>query len=167
MIVFILFIIVSVLLIAEPENFLRNIFSKKIYIQITGFASLLYNGLMLYSFVILLFRKNEALTTSDCHLIDNSRFESMGKICFGEIIKVEKIGKSSLKIVLKKSAFESRRLSILKKIALTANNWDYKNSIIVSSSLLLDCDRDDLKRAISAAKRQYKPHNCLEMESPG
>ena len=150
LILFIFFNAISIWFINEPEIFIRNFLMKKEHIQIIGFLLFIYSLIMLYSSIILLLRKKEAFIISDSYLIDNSRFESVGKVYLNEIKEVKRIKKHSLKIVLKESIFKSKRLNLLKKIAFVANNGNTKNSIVVSSALL-NCDIKTLEKSILVA----------------
>lgn len=77
--VFILFIIASLWLLLEPEIFIRNHFMKEIHIQILGVLWLLGSFFALCSFIMILPSKRAIVVTKD-YLIDNSRYESLGKI---------------------------------------------------------------------------------------
>lgn len=153
---FIVLIVISIWFISNPEIFIRNFLMKEEHIRIIGFLLFLYSLLMFYAFTVLLFRKKEAFIISDCYLIDNSNFGSVGKVYFSEIQTVKRIKKNSLEIILKDPIFNSKRLNILKRIVQMLNNWNYKNSIIISSALLLDCDIKDLEKAILSAVESYK-----------
>jgi hypothetical protein len=152
---FIVLNVIGIWFIVEPEIFIRNFLMKEEHIQLLGILSFLYSLLMLCSYIILLFNKKEAFIISDNYLIDNSRYESIGKIHFSEIHKVKRVKKYSLEIVLKESVFKNKRLNILRKILLMANNRNFKNSIIISSALM-NCERKVLEATILSYMDRYK-----------
>ena len=152
---FLILNIVSIWFIINPEIFIRNFLMKKWHIQVLGFLGVIYTLMMLYSFVILIFRKQKAFIISECFLIDNTKFESIGKIYFSEIDKIKRLKKYSLEIVLKEPILQSKKLNFLQKILHITNNWNYKNTIIVSSALL-NCDVDVLESSIISAMNKCK-----------
>jgi hypothetical protein len=152
---FVLFNVIGIWLIVEPEIFIRNFLMKEEHIKLIGVLLSLYSLFMLCSFILLLFNKKEAFVVSDNYLIDNSRYESIGKIYFNEIHKIKRIKKNSLKIVLKESVFKIRKLNILQKILLMINNWNCKNNIIVSSALM-NCEIDTLESTILSYMNKYQ-----------
>ena len=152
---FVLFSVFGLWLIFEPEIFIRNFLMKKAHIQLLGILAFLYSIFMLYSFVILLFNRKVAFIISDNYLIDNSRYESIGKIHFSKIHEVKRNKKYSLKIVLKEPVFKLKRLNILQKILLMANNWSPNSSIIISSALM-DCDVKVLETTIMSSIDKFR-----------
>lgn len=140
--------------IIEPKIFIRNFLMKEWHIQLLGVLAFLYSLLMLCSYIVLLFNKKEAFIISDTYLIDNSRHESIGKIYFNEIYKIERIKKDCLKIVLKESIFKTKKLNILQRVLLIINNWNPKKSIIVSCALM-NCEIHDLEASILSYMNNY------------
>lgn len=84
-----------------------------------------------------------------------SKYESLGKIYWSEITKIKRVKKQYLRITFRKPIFETRNVFFLKKFLLFMQNWDYKNSIIISSALL-ECDIDYLEDKILKGYRNYK-----------
>jgi len=148
------FNIISIWFIKEPEIFIRNFIMREWHIRILGILIFMYSVAMLWSFLILFFRKKEALVISEGFLIDNSKFESVGVINFSEIVRINRKGKNSLEIVLKEPVFKSKRLNLLQKIIHMANNWNYRSTIVVSGSLL-NCDIVTLEKAILIAMKRH------------
>ena len=151
----VVFFVFSLWFICAPEIFRNHFLMNSVLTQIFGFIASGYYLLTLYSFVGLLFRGNVAFIISDSYLVDNSRFESIGKIYFNEICKIKRIKQHSLEITLIEPIFKSRSLNVLQKILLIANNWNPKNTIVVSS-LMFNCDRETLRRAILEAMGNAK-----------
>ena len=143
--ILIAFSCLSIWFIKEPEIFIRNFLMKKEHIQLFGYIALISSLIMTLAYIVLLFRKKEALIISDDYLIDNSKFESAGKIYFSEIKDIKKFKKYNVEIVLKDSIFKLKDLNIFQKIVFLLNNWYSKRySILITCAHILDCDRDKL-----------------------
>ena len=88
-------------------------------------------------------------------IIDNSRYESLGKIEWQNISKIERIKKKSIEIFVNESVFKNRKLNLIKKFLMFMGNWNYKKSIIISSALL-DCSIEELYENITKSYKSYK-----------
>lgn len=143
----IIFNMLSIGLICEPGIFRRNLIMSNWFRPIFGAIGFLYSLTVLYGHIVLLFRHKEAFIISDNYLIDNSRYESVGKIYYSDIKMIKRLNKNGLEIVLKEPVFKSRELNIIQKLLLIFNNWNYKRSIIVSCAIL-NCERNVLEKVI-------------------
>lgn len=143
----IIFDILAIWLMCIPEFFKGNIIMIDWFRPIFGVIGFLYSSILLYGHIVLLFRNKEAFIIADHYLIDNSRYESVGKIYYNEINMINRLNKNGLEIVLKEPVFKSRKLYFIQKFLLIFNNWNYKNSIIVSCALL-NCERNVLEKLI-------------------
>jgi len=152
---FLFFSIIALWIIIEPKAFIRKVFMVQEYALLLGSFQLTYSLLMIYAYISLLLSKKEALVIRDSCLVDNSRFESLGKINFDEISEVKKFKKNSILITLKKPILK-RRISTLKKIVLIMNSWKTKNSIVISTALLHNCNQDTLEKLILQAIKKKK-----------
>lgn len=150
----ILTLTLSVYLFLYPEVFLRNKFSKEITIQFIGVIGALIYSSLLYSLIYTLPRKQAIVITAD-YLIDNSRYESLGKLKWDEIVSIRKLGKYSIELTLKEGVVSSRKRNLLQSFLLMMNLWKYKKKFAISSALL-ECNREQLHRAIYSALRKYK-----------
>lgn len=151
---FSVFLSFSVALMVSPKIFIRNFLMTEKAIILLGMIGAVTNLALLFSFVKILPRK-VALVITDNYLIDRSKYESLGKISWGDVAQIKRIKKRSLQITFKKPIFEEANLSFVKKWLLFLQNWSYKNSIIVSSALL-DCDIDYLEDKILEGYKNYK-----------
>ncbi len=149
-----LFLVFSISFLLNPENYIRNIFTTARSIRTLGIIGILYFSSMLHSFFILLPRKYSIQITEE-FLIDNSRYESLGKIKWRDITKIERVKKHSIKLTLNKSVFTIKKINLLKRFLLFMNNWDYKDSIIISSALS-NCSIEELFENISVAYKKRK-----------
>ena len=142
----------SIWFIREPEIFIRNFLMKKEHIQIFGYIVLISSLFITFAYIVLLFRNREALIISDNYLIDNSKFESIGKIDFNEITSIKKFKKHNVEIGLKHSVLKSKKLNFLQKIVFLLNNWySQRYSIRITCAHILNCDRDKLYELLKKA----------------
>ena len=149
-----LFISTSFWFILEPKIFIRNFLMKEWHIILLGVIGFIYFSAGLYSLLNILPRTC-ALIISEEYLIDNSRYEAIGKIRWDEISKIQRIKKSSIQIFLKNGVIERFNSNLLKKFLQWGHNWDYKNSILISSGHL-ECDIDYLEKKIMQAYKKAK-----------
>ena len=147
-------LLTSISFILTPENYLRNVFSKEFYIQIIGTITLLYSSSLFYSLISIV-NKTNAIVITDSYLLDNSKYESLGKIKWSSISKIQQIDKRNIRIFVNKSYLKTNKDNPLKKFLRMMNNWNYKNSVIISSALL-DIDINELFKSISNVHKKNK-----------
>lgn len=150
----ILFISLSIWLILNPKIFIRNFLMKEWHIILLGAITMISFLALIYSLLNILPRTSALIITEE-YLIDNSRYEAIGKIRWDEISKIKRIKKYSIQIFLKKGIIERVNSNLLKKFLRWGHNWDYKNSIIISS-VALECDIDYLEKKIMQAYKKNK-----------
>lgn len=139
---------VSIYFLINPEIFLRNVFMRVEHIQTIG---IVYFSVLLYSFLKILPRKY-AIQITDDFLIDNSKYESLGKIKWKDISEIQKLKKRNIELILIK---DMPKINLLKKFLSIMHNWNYKKSILISSALI-DCSIDDLFETISVNHKNNK-----------
>lgn len=142
-------LLASILFMLNPEIFLRNVFSKENTVRIIGIVICIYSSCLIFSFVNLLSRKY-AVCITDEFLIDNSKYESIGKIKWSDILKIQRLKKRNIKITINETRFKSEMNNPIKRFLRFMHNWDYKNSVLISSALL-DCSIQELTENISTA----------------
>lgn len=138
----------------EPEKFITNIFTSKEKFQIIGIIGIFLFSASIFSLLKILSRKY-AIQITDDFLIDNSKYESFGKIDWKNISKTQRIKKYSIEIFLNESVFKDREINLLKKFLLFMYNWNYKKSIIISSAVL-NCSIEELYKEINLAHQKNK-----------
>lgn len=139
---FSLMLCVSVFFVVNPEVFVRNVFIKIWYIQFIGLAGIVYYLTLLYSFFRILPRKYAIIITDD-YLIDNSKYESLGKIRWTDISKIQRLKKRSIEMFLRMDGYKTEKKSFLKRFLSMLHNWNYKKSILISSALM-ECSVEEL-----------------------
>jgi hypothetical protein len=148
-------VVISNWFILEPNIFVRNVFMREWHIILLGGISTLYFLILFYSFLKILSRPY-GIIISEEYFIDNSRYEAVGKVSWYEISKIKRIKKTSIQIFFKKNLSKNVSSNLLKKFLLVMQNWDYKNSIVISSALL-ECDINYLEEKFVKAykKKQH------------
>ncbi|WAC02902.1 hypothetical protein N7U66_04985 [Lacinutrix neustonica] len=122
---------------------------KAEYIQIIGIIGIAYFSTLLYSFLRILPRKY-AILISDDFLIDNSKYESLGKIRWCDISEIQRFKKNNIELTLNKTVFKTKKRNLLKRFLTFMHNWNYKKNILISSALI-DCNLEELFETISVA----------------
>ena len=145
---------ISIWFISEPKIFVRNVFMREWHIILLGVVVLISFLALLYSFLRIISKSYGIIITEE-YFIDNSRYEALGKIKWNEVSKIQRIKKTSIQIFFKKNLSERINNNLLKKFLLMMHNWDYKNSIIVSSALL-ECDINYLEKKLVQAYKKAK-----------
>tara|TARA_B110000261_G_scaffold150277_1_gene177635 strand:- start:57 stop:566 length:510 start_codon:yes stop_codon:yes gene_type:complete len=134
MLFFTLMLIASIYFLINPEIFLRNVFMKVEHVQLIGIIGIVYFSALLFSFFKIIQRKY-AIQITDDFLIDNSKYESLGKIKWTDITKIQRLKKSSIEVFKKKDIYKTKKRNLLKRFLTIMSNWNYKKSIIISSAL--------------------------------
>ena len=148
---FSLMLCVSIAFTTHPELFVRNVFVSEKHIQILGSIGILYFSSLVYSFLRILSRKY-AIVISDDFLIENSKYESLGKIKWTDISKIERFKNRTIEITLKEDLYSAEKRSLLKSFLTFMHNWNNKKRILISSALL-DCNIEILLEEITNAHR--------------
>lgn len=149
-----LMLLVSIYFLVNPELFLRNVFMKVQHIQALGIIGIIYYSALLFSFFKILRRKYAIQITAD-YLIDNSKYESLGKIKWTDITKIQTLKKKSIEVFVQKDLFKTKKRNWLKKFLAIMSNWNYKESIIISSALM-DISREELFEIIAVAHKKNR-----------
>jgi len=144
----------SFFFIMKPEIFIRNVFMKEFHIQIIGIIGIVYFSVLFISF-LKLYSTKYAISITEEFIIDNSRYESLGKIEWQNISKIERIKKKGIEIFVNDTVFQNRKLNLIQKFLMFMGNWNYKKSIIISSALL-DCSIEELYENITKTYQSHK-----------
>lgn len=150
--------LISLSFLIKPELFIRNQFRTVLYIQIFGVIGTVYFLTLLYSFIKLLNRKF-AIRITENFLIDNSRYESLGKIEWNKISHIRRVSKNCIELFLDESIYQKSKKNLLGNFLRFMNNWNYNERVIISSALLQDCSIEELYQDIN---RAYENHKIVE-----
>jgi hypothetical protein len=139
--------------IINPEGMMEHIHSKnKKIVQIPFLIVSVFPFLMLYSFLRILFRKKAIIITKE-YLIDNSKYESIGKIKWKDISKIKRVKKNNIQIFLNPIRIKTNPLKTF--IRFIGPNCEFRKSILISDTLL-DCSIEELYKTISKTYKEYK-----------
>ena len=147
-------LLISISFILTSEKYLRNIYSTETYIQIIGTLMFLFSTALLYSFIRIINRTKAIIITED-YLIDNSKYESIGKIKWSDVSNIKRLKKKSIKIHFKESYINMNKNNPLKAFLRMMTNWNFRSSVIISSALVV-VDIDELFKSISSAYKEKK-----------
>jgi hypothetical protein len=155
-IAFLIFFFISCYMFLHPDFFVSKIFKNIYFIKIIGFLVIFISLILLISYTIKLFDNKVGLIITDEFIIDNSVFESVGKIYWYDIKNIKLEEKYVCLNITKK--FEKdyiKRLNLLKKIIIIVKKRNYKSSIMISS-VNLDCSNEELVDFINKEFKKYK-----------
>ena len=134
---FSLMLFTSICFLVNPELFLRNVFMKVKHVQLIGIIGIIYFSSLLFSFFKIL-RRKYAIQITDDFLIDNSKYDSFGKIKWSDITKIQKLKKRSIEVFIKRDLYKTKKRNLFKRFLCFMSNWNYNKSIIISSALTDD-----------------------------
>ncbi|MFK8104054.1 MAG: STM3941 family protein [Saprospiraceae bacterium] len=132
---FVLQLLLYISFLLNPEIYIRNVFIAERGIQIIGIIGFIYSSAVVFSFVSILPRKR-ALRITDEFLVDHSKYESLGKISWKDIISVQRLKKNNVEVSLHPVVFKSKKSNLVKRFLRFMHNWNPKKSILISSALL-------------------------------
>ena len=147
-------LLISFFFLLKPEPFIRNVFMKAEHIQILGVIGIVFFLSLFYSFLKLIPREY-AIQITDEFLLDNSKYESYGKIEWKDISKIQRLKENSIELTISKAVLKNRKTNLLKKFLRFMQNWNCNNRIIISSALL-DCSIEDLFETVTLSYENYK-----------
>jgi hypothetical protein len=153
-ILYMILIFFSVLFITEPKIFIRNVFMKEWNIILLGVISSIYFMIQLFSFFYIAMKRNGIIINNE-YFIDNSKYEAIGKVKWNEVSNIKRIKKTGIQIFFKENLNKRLDINFIQRFLLIMHNWDYKNSIIISSALL-ECDVDCLEKNFVKAYKKSK-----------
>lgn len=152
--IFALILAASISFLLTPETYLRKVFSTVDKIQIIGTLIFVYYSVLLLS-LVKISTKKYAIRITDEFLIDNSRYEALGKIKWKDISKIQRLAKRNIEVFLNPTVFKSEKSNLLKRFLRFMHNWNHQKSILISSTLL-DCSIEELFEIISVAHENNK-----------
>jgi hypothetical protein len=146
---FTILLLLSVWFVFEPKRFIMNVFMKEYHVLIIGYSCGLVSALKFISILLIINRKIAIVVTGE-YLIDNSSYESLGKIYWSAVKRIQVKPSGNLKIVVEKNELKLEKKTLFQKLLLHIQNLDYKNSVVISSTLL-KCSFEELEESILTA----------------
>ena len=148
----IVFVVLGILFIMNPEQFKSPLFQNTETIRIAGIAAVAFFGLCLVFIARKLFDKKVGLTIDQNGITDNSNATSVGLIEWSDITGIETVQVASMKILMvqtdKPDKYIEKAKNGISKRAMKANYKMYGSPIsIVSNPLKIKYD--DLEKLIS------------------
>lgn len=144
-VLFAFYFAIALYFILSPDEMMEHIHSEnKKLVQIQFLIVSIFPFLILHSFLRILFKKKAIIITKE-YLIDNSKYESLGKIKWEDISKIKRVKKRNIQIFLNPRKIKTNPLKTFTRFL---TNWEYRNSILITDALL-DCTIDELFVVIS------------------
>ncbi len=148
---FTIYLITTLYVVYNPDGMTEHMHSKREYTQIIWSLFSVFPFSMMISFIIIFFRQ-KAIIITEKYLIDYSKYESLGKIKWTDITKIKRVKKTNIQIFLEPTKIKTNPFKTFLRFM---TNWNYKDSILISSTLL-DCEIDELYKVISTT---YEKNN--------
>lgn len=155
----IVFVVLGILFVQNPEKFRTSIFSNPQVIFIVGLSIIVFFGFIGLLLIKKLFDKSPGLIISDEGVLDNSSGVSAGLVPWADIIEIkEKIiaNQKFINLVVKNPQdYIDRQKSAFKRKALQMNYNSYGTVIGISANSL-KCNYTELKELLDKKFSDYK-----------
>ncbi|WP_378106641.1 STM3941 family protein [Chryseobacterium sp. sg2396] len=146
----VIFIILGLFLVINPDYFISNIFRNSIVISITGYISIIFFSICLILIIKVLVSKRISLVVDEKGIIDNSSYTSVGMISWNDITSIHSISISSNKFLIinvKNPHKYINNQNDIKRRLLEGTFKTYGSPISISSTILA-CSFKELEAII-------------------
>ena len=153
-----IFVIIGILFLLNPESFTSFRYRNEDFIRIAGILSTIFFGATGIYGCFKFFDKKVGLTLNDEGIIDNTNASSIGNINWDEIseIKMEQVMSTKFLLVYIKNPNKFIESSSgFKKKIMIANNKMYGTPISITSNTL-KCNFDELEKIVLEFYNFYK-----------
>lgn len=141
-------------LIINPNFFISTIFKNETIIIVSGILGFLYFTCILISRFIFLFKSQIAIQVQNDFFIDNSSYESVGKVYWENVKDISlaetKLGNKYIKIHIKEGSLNQnfQNLNVLKRVLIIFKNWKFKSQILIFSDFI-EADINELYNTLT------------------
>ena len=142
-------ILLSIYVVLNPEVLTNKKYNLPLLNRIMFSFMAIYSFTLLYS-NIKIFNREIALRINEQNLFENSSYESLGTINWEDVYQVNIINKRNIEIVINKNIITNSNRNFFIKFLLFMKNWNYKNSIIIST-YNLNCEIDEIYNSLIEA----------------
>lgn len=158
----IVFVVLGILLVLNPEQFRSTFFSNPQTIRLAGLAGIVFFGLCLLFIAKKLFDKKIGLAIDDAGITDNSSATSVGLIEWADITDIATVKVASTEILMlytvQPEKYISRAKNAISKRAMKSNYKMYGSPIaIISNSLKIN--HEELENLIRTAFQKHTNRN--------
>lgn len=174
----VIFVIISIWFLLEPEQFLSLRRTNETLIQIVGFAGIVFFGFCAVFTFKKLFDKKYGMIINENGIIDNSNATSVGLIKWTDIVRVRTEEVYSQKFILidvkNPEEYIEHKKGKVGKVAMKANYNKYGTPISITSNSL-KFDFSELEKIIHKQLKKHTPNlniqksmvgNKIEKEDP-
>ncbi|KPE51059.1 STM3941 family protein [Chryseobacterium indologenes] len=153
-----IFVIVGVFLIINPETFFSVIFKNIIFIRVIGIVSIIFFGLCFIFLLRMLLMKENNLILDKNGITDNSSYSSVGMIDWKDITSIKSIDVMSTKFLIINLKDPNKYLisqNSIKRKLLERTFKTYGTPIAISSNAL-KCSFKELEQTILQFYNKYR-----------
>jgi hypothetical protein len=155
LIIYSIFFKLSLAFILCPDMFVSVLFRNKYILFLIGIISLPIMFLYSISYLLMYLDKKSGMIVTDEYIIDNSQYESLGKIMWKDVKGITKDNKNLVLIMKNKPEYIKKlNLNVFKKTLIFFKNWSYKTTIILNNSTL-DCKQEEFEKIIYSAWEDF------------
>ena len=153
------FIIIEIPLIMNPERYVSTLFRNPLFIRITSIIGFVICFITLIVFVKVVLSRKLGLTINNDGIIDSSSYISKGLIKWDDIVSIKRIEVMSTKFLLigvkNPERYVDNETNKIKKRFLQVNLKKYGAPITISSTTL-EYDFEKLEKVLLNAYKEYK-----------
>lgn len=154
-----IFCILSILFILNPEKFISWRHSSSTMVFIAGILGVLFFGICLLYYSRKIFDKTPGLIINDKGIYDNASGISAGTIPWNDIVEISEtivVNQSFINIVVKNpDEYIERQKNIFKR-KLVQINYRSFGTVIAIPSVALKCEFNELKRILKQELEKHK-----------
>ena len=156
-----IFIILGLFFVINPDHFVSTIFRNPILIRITGFVSIIFFSICLFFLMKVFLIKKINLIINKDGIIDNSSYTSVGMIFWNDIISINSINVASNKFLIIKVKNPDKYINNQTRVKrrLLEKTFKTYGSPISISPTILACNFNELETIILKAFNDYKNIN--------
>ena len=156
------FIIIEIPLIMNPEKYVSTLFRNPLFIRVTSIIGFIFCSFVLIAFIKVVLSRKLGLAINNEGIIDNSSYISKGLIKWDDIVSIKRIDVMSTKFLLigvkNPEKYVDNETSKIKKRLLQSNLKKYGTPITISSTTL-EYDFDRLEEVLLSSYNEYKKGN--------
>jgi len=153
--------VITFYMILNSEKFVSTFFRNKEFIFVVGILGFIYFLILLIARCFILINTEDAFIINEKFMVDNTTYESLGKIKWDDIqsIETKNTFNNNKYIEIKmKSGYrflEAHKLNFFQRILIFMKNWNYKSTIIISHKFL-KIKFQDLESIINKCFEEYE-----------
>ena len=155
----VLFLLICLLFVFNPDTFTSSLFRSKYLIFLIGLSGIIFSILYLYPIISKLCKLNIGLEINENGLINNTEYLNLGLIKWSDVnnVRIKEFGKGKYLLLDLKNEDEylKKLSSIIFKFYAKFNKVQYGTIVHVTHSTL-ECSFEELENLIHKTFEEYK-----------